>query len=267
VLSSFSDRKHDFWALRDVHFEAKRGDVVGIVGPNGSGKSTLLQIIAGILKPSSGRVVVEGRLAALLELGAGFNPEFTGRENYFLNSEIMGLSRQEAEANFSKVSDFASIGEFMDRPVKEYSSGMYVRLAFATAIHVSPEILIVDEALSVGDAVFASRCFRKIEQLRNEGVTIIFVSHDLGVVKRICNRAVLMLGGRIAAEGAPGDVVNRYVALVHDETFEVEKREQSSVRHGDGTSNIETVRLLDQHGVQTTSFRPGEMMIISLRVS
>jgi lipopolysaccharide transport system ATP-binding protein len=265
VLPGRSDRRREFWALREVNFEARRGDVVGIIGPNGSGKSTLLQIVAGILKPTSGRVVVEGRLAALLELGAGFNPEFSGRENYFLNSEIMGLSRSEAEENFPKVAEFASIGDFMDRPVKEYSSGMYVRLAFSTAIHVSPEILIVDEALSVGDAIFASRCFRKIEQLRNEGITIIFVSHDLGVVKRICNRAVLMLGGKVASEGEPGDVVNRYVALVHDQSFEVENRDETAIRHGDGTSSIESVRLLNQYGDSATSFRPGETIVVSVR--
>ena len=148
------------------------------------------------MQPTSGRVSVEGRVAALLELGAGFNPEFSGRENVFLNGEIMGLSRKETERVFSEIEAFAEIGEFIDRPVKEYSSGMYVRLAFATAIHVEPDILIVDEALAVGDAIFANRCLQKLEELRDRKVTILFVSHDLGLVKRLCHRAMLMVKGR-----------------------------------------------------------------------
>src|SRR5215472_11177927 len=167
----------DFWALRDISFSVERGETLRLVGPNGSGKSTLLQIVCGILPPTLGRVVTQGRIAALLELGAGFNPEFTGRENVFLNGEIMGLSRAEIERAFPAITAFADIGEFIHRPVKEYSSGMYVRLAFSTAIHVEPEILIVDEALAVGDAVFANRCVRKFEELKQRKVTVLFVSH------------------------------------------------------------------------------------------
>jgi lipopolysaccharide transport system ATP-binding protein len=148
----------NFWALKNVSFSVEKGEILGIVGPNGSGKSTLLQVVSGILRPTSGRVSIEGRVAALLELGAGFNPEFSGRENVYLNSEIMGLSRRHTERIFPAIEKFADIGDFIDRPVKEYSSGMYVRLAFATAIHVEPDILIVDEALAVGDAIFANRC-------------------------------------------------------------------------------------------------------------
>ncbi len=155
-------RPKEFWALRDVNFSVDRGEVLGVVGPNGSGKSTLLQIVSGILEPTRGRVISKGRIAALLELGAGFNPEFTGRENVFLNGEILGMSKREMVRVFPDIEAFAEIGEFIDRPVKEYSSGMYVRLAFATAIHVDPEILIVDEALAVGDAIFANRCIREI---------------------------------------------------------------------------------------------------------
>src|SRR6266852_1858344 len=170
----------NFWALKDISFEVERGDVLGLVGPNGSGKSTLLQIVSGILQPTSGRVLTKGRVAALLELGAGFNPEFTGRENVYLNGEILGVSRREMEQVFPQIERFAEIGAFMDRPVKEYSSGMYVRLAFSTAIHVDPEILIVDEALAVGDAIFANRCIKKFEELKQRKVTVLFVSHDLG---------------------------------------------------------------------------------------
>ena len=174
-----------------MSFEVRKGETVALVGPNGSGKSTALQIVSGILQPSSGRVLTSGRIAALLELGAGFNPEFSGRENVFLSSEIMGLTRREIEDVFPAVEQFAGIGEFMDRPVKEYSTGMYVRLAFSTAIHVHPDILIVDEALAVGDAIFANRCMKKFDEMKERGVTVLFVSHDLGLVKRLADRALL----------------------------------------------------------------------------
>ena len=163
------------------HLNVERGEVLGVIGPNGSGKSTLLQIVSGILEPTRGRVLTRGRIAALLELGAGFNPEFTGRENVFLNGEILGMARREMERAFPSIEKFAEIGAFIDRPVKEYSSGMYVRLAFSTAIHVDPEILIVDEALAVGDAIFANRCVKKFEDLKERNVTVLFVSHDLGL--------------------------------------------------------------------------------------
>src|SRR5262252_5841091 len=207
-------RHHDFWALRDIHFRVEKGETLGIVGPNGCGKSTLLQIVCGILQPTSGRVVTTGRVAALLELGAGFNPEFTGRENVFLNGEIMGLSRGEIARALPSIASFADIGEFIGRPVKEYSSGMYVRLAFSTAIHVDPDILIVDEALAVGDAVFANRCMRKFEELKQRKITVLFVSHDLGLVKQLSDRAIFLLNGKIAAQGEPRDVSNRYVGMV-----------------------------------------------------
>jgi lipopolysaccharide transport system ATP-binding protein len=253
--------------VRDVSFAVERGEMMGIVGPNGSGKSTLLQIICGILPPTSGRVVTEGRIAALLELGAGFNTEFTGRENVFLNGEIMGLSRKEIEAAFPKIQEFAEIGEFIDRPVKEYSSGMYVRLAFSTAIHVQPEILIVDEALAVGDAIFANRCIRKFEELKERKITILFVSHDLGLVKRLSDRAVMMFNGRIYAEGKPSDVVNRYVGLVHEQqerTGGVVKKSGlgGSFQHGDGSSAITSVKILNGAGEAGTPLQSGEAVTV-----
>jgi lipopolysaccharide transport system ATP-binding protein len=263
-----SNRAHtDFWALRDVSVTVERGEILGIVGPNGSGKSTLLEIVSGILQPSSGRVVTEGRVAALLELGAGFNPEFTGRENVFINGEIMGLARAQIERDFPRIAAFADIGEFIDRPVKEYSSGMYVRLAFAAAIHTEPDILIVDEALAVGDAMFASRCVQKFEELKHRGVTVLFVSHDLGLVKRLAPRAILLLNGRIEAEGSSRDVVNRYVGLV----VERQKRPPeekgatalaSSFRHGDGASEIEKVELLNGRGEPATVLMTGERVTV-----
>jgi lipopolysaccharide transport system ATP-binding protein len=261
----------DFWALRDISFSVERGEVLGLVGPNGCGKSTLLQIICGILQPSRGRVVTRGRIAALLELGAGFNPEFTGRENVFLNGEIMGLTRADIERALPSIEAFAEIGDFIQRPVKEYSSGMYVRLAFATAIHVDPEILIVDEALAVGDAVFANRCVRKFEELKQRKVTVLFVSHDLGLVKQLSDRAIFLLNGRVAAEGAPRDVINRYVALVlgRGDSTAIPKRTDgksfASPRHGDGSSEILSVQILNQRGEPVSTVCSGDAVVVRVR--
>lgn len=255
-----------FWALRNISLEVERGEILGVVGPNGSGKSTLLQIVSGIVQPTSGRVSTEGRIAALLELGAGFNPEFTGRENVYLSSEIVGLSRKQVDARFSSIEQFAEIGEFIDRPVKEYSSGMYIRLAFATSIHVEPEILVVDEALAVGDAIFANRCLRKLEELKDQRTTILFVSHDLGIVKRLCSRAVLLIKGEIAAHGKPSEVVNRYVGFVHDHQA-LENRTSpvsGNYRHGDSASSIERVRLLDSSGRHCTLASTGDRVILEI---
>lgn len=261
----------EFWALRNVTFGLDRGEALGLVGPNGSGKSTLLQVVCGILKPTHGRIVTQGRIAALLELGAGFNPEFTGRENVFLNGEILGLSRSEINRAMPSIEAFAEIGDFMERPVKEYSSGMYVRLAFATAIHVEPDIPIVDEALAVGDAVFANRCVRKFEELRKRRVTVLFVSHDLGLVKHLSQRAILLVNGEMAAEGAPKDVINRYIGLV----LERERREfpreakdstlSPTFRHGDGSSEIREVLLLNRTGEPVRSVESGEPVTVRVR--
>ncbi len=205
-------RSHgDFWALRNIDFDVDRGECFGLVGPNGSGKSTLLEIIAGILEPTEGRVLLGGRVSALLELGAGFNPEFTGLENVKLNAELLGLDRKQIDARLPDIEAFAEIGDFFRRPVREYSSGMYVRLAFAAAIHQHPEILIVDEALAVGDVRFANKCIRRLEEMRGSGATILFVSHDLGLVKRLCDRAALLWEGRLALIGSTKDVSDLYI--------------------------------------------------------
>jgi ABC-type polysaccharide/polyol phosphate transport system ATPase subunit len=271
VLPGLGGRRHtDFWALAGVDLAIPKGQFVAIVGPNGSGKSTLLQVAAGILQPTRGRVQAEGRIAALLELGAGFNPEFTGRENVFLNSEILGVPREQIAAAFPSIASFAGIGEFMERPVKEYSSGMYVRLAFSTAIHVNPDILIVDEALAVGDAVFASRCVRKFEELKKRGVTVLFVSHDLGLVKRLADRAILMLNGRVEADGPPSEVVNRYVGLVHEwQSREVTSAEPAAAiaasdgnRHGDGASRIESITLHQEDGKPIAALESGSVLTV-----
>jgi lipopolysaccharide transport system ATP-binding protein len=268
LLPGLSPRHSDFWALRDISFGVEKGEALGIVGPNGSGKSTLLEIVSGILQPTSGRVFTKGRTAALLELGAGFNPEFTGRENVYLNGEIMGLSRAQIRKAMPSIESFAEIGEFMERPVKEYSSGMYVRLAFSTAIHVEPEILIVDEALAVGDAVFANRCVRKFEELRERKITVLFVSHDLGLVKQLSNRAIFLMHGRMEAEGTPNDVINRYIGLVLEKQaprIRKEERLRASHRHGDGSSEVLSIDLLDSRGEPAATVQAGESITVRVR--
>ncbi len=204
----------EFWALKGLSFEIERGTTTGIVGPNGSGKSTLLQIITGTLDPTAGVVWVEGRIAALLELGAGFNPEFTGIENVFMNSALLGFSRAETEARLPEIERFAEIGDFIHQPVKTYSSGMYVRLAFAIAVNSNPDILVVDEALSVGDTIFQHRCVRRIKEMQQRGTTILFVSHEATLVRALCSRAILLNRGEMLADGPPVDVFNRYQRLI-----------------------------------------------------
>jgi len=205
----------DFAAVNDVSFEVKRGETVGIIGRNGSGKSTTLQMVCGTLQPTSGAIEVNGRIAALLELGAGFNPEFTGRENVYLNAAILGLSRSETDERFDDIARFADIGIFIDQPVKTYSSGMYVRLAFAVAINVDPDILVVDEALSVGDEAFQRKCFARIEDIRDKGGTILFVTHGAQTIVQLCDRAMLFDRGELLLEGKPKTVVNQYHRYVN----------------------------------------------------
>lgn len=215
ALHPFRKQYHkEFWALRDVSFQVGLGEIVGILGRNGSGKSTLLQIICGVMQPTSGSVTVNGRISALLELGAGFNPEFTGRENVILNGAIHGFSRQQMLDRMDQIESFADIDEFFDQPIKLYSSGMFVRVAFAAAIHVDPEILIVDEALAVGDAKFQHKCYSKLESFRAAGKTILLVTHDISQITSRCDRAVLIDHGRVLMDGSPRDVVDKYVELL-----------------------------------------------------
>lgn len=216
----------EFWALHDVSFSVKKGACVGIIGRNGAGKSTLLQIISKIVAPTSGTLNVQGKVAALLELGTGFNPEFTGKENVFLNGSILGMTQDELSLLYDDIVAFADIGDFIHQPVKTYSSGMLVRLAFAVAIHVDPDILIIDEALSVGDAKFQAKCFRKFQEFRDRRKTILFVTHATEQVVRHCDHAILIEGGRVAGEGDPLDITNRYLSLIFD-TKPIEKDEAS----------------------------------------
>ena len=270
----------EFWALNGISFAVERGGVFGVIGPNGSGKSTLLEIVTGTLEPTGGQVITRGRIAALLSLGAGFNPEFTGRENVFLNGEILGLSRAEIARSLPHIECFAEIGEFMDRPVKTYSTGMYLRLAFSAAIHVDPEILVVDEVLAVGDAIFVNRCVQKFEELRRRGVTVLLVTHDVGLVKLLCDRAMLLYRGQALAQGEPNDVVNRYNGLVLERQrafaevnlpalpVAVESQEPLaySFRHGDRRAEVVRVELLNEAGQPTRAFRSGEDMQARVRV-
>jgi lipopolysaccharide transport system ATP-binding protein len=206
----------DFWALRDVSFDVRVGDVVGIIGPNGAGKSTLLKVLSRITPPTAGHIDLDGRVSSLLEVGTGFHPELTGRENIFLNGAILGMLRAEIRRKFDAIVSFAGLEQFIDTPVKHYSSGMYVRLAFSVAAHLEPEILIIDEVLSVGDFHFRNRCLGRMREMRDEGRTVLFVSHDLTSVRQLCNRAVMLLGGRVDQDGLPDEVTRRYEQMNRD---------------------------------------------------
>jgi lipopolysaccharide transport system ATP-binding protein len=238
----------EFWALQDINLEVKTGETLGIIGQNGSGKSTLLQIIAGTLTPTTGEVWVNGRVSALLELGSGFNPEFTGRQNVFFNGRILGLSQEEIADKFDDIAAFAEIGDFIDQPVKTYSSGMVVRLAFAVVANTEPKILIVDEALAVGDAKFQARCMKRIRQLKEQGVTILFVSHDSSSVKMLCQRTALMNHGRILELGNPKDVVNHYIALLSSDHAQIDAEELTNNSSEDNFINADQDGLLHRHG-------------------
>ena len=205
----------EFWALRDVHIDVPPGQVLGIIGPNGAGKSTLFKLLAGITAPSEGEIRIRGRLAALIEVGSGFHPELTGRENVFLSGTILGLRRREIATRLASIVEFAGIGGFLDVPVKWYSSGMYIRLGFAVAAQLEADVLLIDEVLAVGDAAFQAKCVQRILDLRRRGTTILFISHDLGTIERLCDRAVLLNGGQVVADGAPVEIVSAYLRQVN----------------------------------------------------
>jgi lipopolysaccharide transport system ATP-binding protein len=230
----------EFWALRNVTLEIKKGEVVGIIGTNGSGKSTLLQIICGTLRPTSGRLTVNGRVAALLELGSGFNPEFTGRENVYMNASVLGLTKEEIDARFDEIAAFADIGDFIEQPVKTYSSGMMVRLAFAVQAQVQPSILIVDEALAVGDAKFQARCFERLKRLKEGGTSILLVTHSTEQIVTHCSRAMMLDHGSIIEAGNPNRVVNCYLDLLFGKTrkySEQQEAKNTSTISGEGSSD------------------------------
>ncbi|MCS6960298.1 MAG: ABC transporter ATP-binding protein [Pseudanabaenaceae cyanobacterium SKYGB_i_bin29] len=266
-----------FWALQDINLEVMKGQTLGIIGQNGSGKSTLLQIVAGTLTPTTGTVEVYGRISALLELGSGFNPEFTGRENVFFNGRLLGLSHAQIAEKFDTIAAFADIGDFIDQPVKTYSSGMFVRLAFAVAVNVDPEILIVDEALAVGDVLFQRKCFAKLEEMSEQGVTILFVSHDLNSVLNLCDRAVLIDNHRIIYEDKPHPVTLAYSALMAQREAESQgigqRQFRQEIRHrsdqnvpetriGIGGAELLDVQVLDERGNPTQTLCCGMQVTI-----
>ncbi len=281
----------DHYALREVSFDVRKGETVGIIGTNGSGKSTILKIITGVLTPTRGSVTVDGRISALLELGAGFNMEYTGIENIYLNGTMIGFSREEIDRRLQDILDFADIGEFINQPVKTYSSGMFVRLAFAVAINIDPEILIVDEALSVGDVFFQSKCYRKFEDFKAMGKTIVFVSHDLSSISKYCDRVVLLNQGVKLTEGAPKQMVDLYKKLLVNqldlETLQARSVETSGDggdgqdgaawtpafpvnedvnEYGDRIAQITGFNILDEDGRSTNTIDKGAVCTIKMRV-
>ena len=282
-------RYEEFYALNQISFEVYKGETFGIVGTNGSGKSTLLKIITGVVKPNSGTIHIDGKVSALLELGAGFNPEYTGMENIYLNGTTMGYSREEMKRKVPTILDFADIGEFVHQPVKSYSSGMFVRLAFAVAININPEILIVDEALSVGDVFFQAKCYRKFEEFKQQGKTILFVSHDLGSITKYCDRAILLNKGEKIFEGTPKETVDIYkkVLVNQFEPSELETDEDANditkfskekdwkksiqvnpelIEYGEKSAEIIDYALLDENGLITNTFMKGTFFSVRMKI-
>jgi len=245
----------EFWALRDVSFEVKQGDRVGIIGRNGAGKSTLLKLLSRITEPTSGRITIDGRVASLLEVGTGFHPELTGRENIFLNGAVLGMTRAEIKKKFDEIVAFSEVEKFLDTPVKRYSSGMYVRLAFAVAAHLEPEILIVDEVLAVGDAQFQKKCLGKMEEVGKEGRTVLFVSHNMAAVGNLCSIGIVLNQGAKVFQGEVAQAVNKYInSFVSDSSTNLDQRTD---RKGKGRVRITQLNIEDTHGNKNISFPIG----------
>ena len=263
--------KEKYWALQDVSFDVESGEMLGIIGANGAGKSTLLKLISRIIEPSSGQITVNGRVSALLELGAGFHPDLTGRENIYLNGSILGFSKAETSAIFDDILEFSEMQRFIDVPVKHYSSGMYMRLGFSIAIHVQPDILLVDEVLAVGDQAFQLRCLDKINEMKRRGTTIILVTHNLDMVRNLCSRAIWLDGSSIEAQGAVGHVLEQYVARIQAadgsslQDAEQGMQDDSSWRWGSRReAEIVRVQLLDGQGQPHRSFRTDEPFVVRM---
>jgi ABC-2 type transport system ATP-binding protein len=259
VVNAGRSKKHaeEFWALKDISFELEAGKTLGLIGHNGSGKSTLLKVIGGILTPNTGYVERRGRLAALLELGAGFHGDLTGRENVYLNASILGLSRKQTEQYFDEIVEFSGIEQFIDTQVKFYSSGMYVRLAFSVAVHVDPEILLIDEVLAVGDEPFQRKCLDKIRAFQRDGRTIVFVTHGLDVVRSLCDRAIMLDKGLMAIDGTPTDVLRAF-----RDQYSVEAMPEDT--RGDRRIEVTDVRVLDGSGSARNRFVPGDNVVIEV---
>lgn len=259
----------EFWALKNVTFEIPEGSTFGLIGENGSGKSTMLKCIAQILQPDTGSVKVTGRIAALLELGSGFHPELSGRENVYLNGSILGLGRKELERKFDEIVDFAGISEFIDQPVKNYSSGMYVRLGFAIAINVDPDILLVDEVLAVGDAAFQEKCMDKFSDFRRQGKTVVIVSHAMGSLRSMCDQAIWLEHGNLVRAGKANEIVDGYMDASHQVRVETEAPAEAAIvvtdgRSGSGEAQIINVETLNAKGQRRDRFRTGESVTLRL---
>ena len=247
----------EFWAIRDLSFQVKRGEALGIIGPNGAGKSTTLKLFGGILRPNSGRIAIKGRLSALIEIGAGFHPDLTGRENVYLNGAILGMNKKEIDKKFDEIVEFSELADFIDTPVKRYSSGMYARLGFSVAAHVEPDILLVDEVLSVGDWAFQKKCLDKMDAFVKKNVTIIFISHNLQSVVDLCSRAILMRKGTLVAEGPADKVVRQYLS------------DSSSANREEGADQtvwIDKVSVVNEEGQEASQFGTGETCSIIINV-
>ena len=259
-FKAHNSQKEDFWALKDVSFEIKQGDRVGIIGRNGAGKSTLLKILSRITEPTSGRISINGRVASLLEVGTGFHPELTGRENIYLNGAILGMSKAEIKRKFDEIVDFAEVEKFLDTPVKHYSSGMYVRLAFAVAAHLEPEILIVDEVLAVGDVQFQKKCLGKMEAIaEKEGRTILFVSHNIQAISNLCQRGILLANGQLVADGETMKTMEIYSNQLHNPDFSAKTEIKNTMhRRGSGELRFSKVKVKDINGNETSYFKMGD---------
>lgn len=277
-LSRRQHRRHkpeQFWVLSDLTFDVARNETLGIIGSNGAGKSTILKLIAGIIVPTSGKINVSGRVSSLLELGAGFHPDMTGRENVFLYGSLLGLNRATMRQRFDEIVAFSELDEFIDLPVKTYSSGMYLRLAFAVAIHVDPEVLLIDEILAVGDEAFQAKCLERITAMQSQGVTILFISHDLRSVSKLCTRAIWLEGGRSQVDGSVELVVRRYLDAVAQKQSkqlakrneEVTRQERGTNRWGSGEVEIARVRVLDSTGQERYVFVTNEELTIQMHYS
>ena len=260
----------DFTALKDVSFDVRKGETVGIIGRNGAGKSTLLQLVCGILKPTSGNVMVQGRISALLELGAGFNPEFTGRENVYFQGALMGLGKEEMDSRFADISAFAQIGDFIEQPVRIYSSGMYLRLAFSVAVNVDSDILVVDEAMAVGDAGFRARCFRRIGELKGKGCTILFVSHSMEQVNKLCSRSLLLDEGKLLLTGLSRNVISHFQQLLSEGPERLEMLPdtpgQSATQLQDSAGSTATVKNDAPHAGNALPYEQNGAQIESVRI-
>jgi ABC-type polysaccharide/polyol phosphate transport system ATPase subunit len=253
---SSRDGTDDFWAVRDISFDVGRGETLGLIGHNGAGKSTILKLLSQITAPTAGEIRLAGRIAALIEVGSGFHPELTGRENVYLSGSILGMKRREIDAKFDRIVEFSGVGSFIDTPVKWYSSGMYVRLGFAVAAHLEPDILLVDEVLAVGDAAFQVQCIERLNELRRSGMTMLFISHDLGSIERLCDRVGLLDRGRLVAHGLPHDVVATYQHLVAGS--QVAEMADASAPSLHAAARVVNVTFHDGHGLDTWSAQTGE---------